>query len=253
MTDAEFYVSNPLAVPAGRGAAWLFEGFTMFQKNWLAWIGVTIIFFIIMIVVSIIPFGSFLFNLIAFAFVGGLMLGCREADQGGDFNVGHLFAGFSENFGQYVLLGVFYSIGVLVIVVLMLVLMFIMLGGTSFLADFQTGQFDKLLPYMATMLVAALVALLLYLPLIMAFWFAPVLIALGKVGVIDAMKKSFAGCMVNIVPYLLYGVVGLVLSLLASIPLGLGWLILCPMIVASIYLSYRDIFESNTQQPAPNP
>lgn len=247
MTDAESYVSNPVAAPAGRGVAWLFEGFTLFQKNWLAWIGVTIILLIMMIVVNIIPFGSFLFNLIVFAFIGGLMLGCREADQGGEFTVGHLFAGFSENFGQYVLLGVFYSLGVLVIMILVLILMIVMLGGMGFLADIQNGQLDNLLQYTATILIVVLVALLLYLPLIMAFWFAPVLVALDNIDAFEAMKKSFAGCMVNMVPYLLYGLVGLVLSLLASIPIGLGWLVLCPMIVASIYLSYRDIYGNSTQ------
>ena len=252
MSNAEFQVSDPIAAPAGRGAAWLFEGFTLFQKNWLAWIGVTIILFVIMIAVSIIPLGSFLFNLIIFAFMGGLMVGCREADQGGEFNVGHLFAGFSENFGQYLLLGVIYSLGVLVIVILMLILLFVLLGGMGFLTDIQTGQFDKLLQYTAVILVASLVALLLYLPLVMAFWFAPALVALGNIKAFDAMQKSFAGCLVNMVPYLLYGVVGLILSLLASIPLGLGWLILCPMIVASIYLSYRDIFEGSSQQRPTN-
>ena len=140
----------------------------------------------------------------------------------------------------------------LVIVIVMLILLFVLLGGMGFLTDIQTGQFDKLLQYTAVILVASLVALLLYLPLVMAFWFAPALVALGNIKAFDAMQKSFAGCLVNMVPYLLYGVVGLILSLLASIPLGLGWLILCPMIVASIYLSYRDIFEGSSQQRPTN-
>ena len=244
MNDAETHVGRPIAAPAGRGAAWLFEGFTLFQKNWAAWIGVTIILVVVTLAVSIIPLGSILFNLIVFAFMGGLMLGCREAYEGGDFDVGHLFAGFSENFGQYVLLGVIYSLGVLVIVILTLIPMIFMLGGMGFFADFQSGQVDKLLPYMATILVVVLIALLLYLPLIMAFWFAPALVALGNLTAVEAIKKSFAGCMVNVISYLVYGLVGLVLSLLATIPFLLGWLILCPMIVTSIYLSYRDIFES---------
>jgi hypothetical protein len=32
------------------------------------------------------------------------------------------------------------------------------------------------------------------------------------------------------------------LSILASIPLLLGWLLLGPVLMASVYLSYRDIF-----------
>ena len=249
MSDAEFQISRPVTAPAGRGAAWLFEGFTMFQKDWAAWIGVTVIFFVLSIAVNLVPLGGFLFNLVIFVFAGGLMLGCREIDRGGEFTVSHLFAGFSDNLGQYILLGVMYSVGVLVIVILTLIMMFVMLGGFSFIADIQSGQFDKLLQYPVTILILILVALLLYMPLIMAFWFAPALVALGRLEAMEAMKQSFSGCMANAVPYVLYGVVGLFLSLLATIPLGLGWLILTPMMVASIYISYRDIFESGTSEP----
>jgi hypothetical protein len=35
-----------------------------------------------------------------------------------------------------------------------------------------------------------------------------------------------------------------VLAIVASIPLGLGWLLLGPVIIASVYTSYRDIFHS---------
>lgn len=243
MTDAELRISHPITAPAARGAAWLFEGFTMFQQEWLTWIGITIIFFVLSIVISILPLGSVLFNLVTFAFIGGLMLGCREIDRGAELNVGHLFTGFSDNLGQYVLLGVIYSVGMAIILLLMAGLLFIMLGGMSFITDLQAGQFDKLLQSSVTILIVVLLALMLYVPLIMAFWFAPALVALGKLNALEAIKLSFSGCMANVMPFLPYGVVGLILSVLATVPLGLGWLILCPMMVASVYISYRDIFE----------
>jgi uncharacterized membrane protein len=46
----------------------------------------------------------------------------------------------------------------------------------------------------------------------------------------------------NFVPFLLYGLLGVVLTIVAAIPIGLGFLILIPMIIASIYTAYRDIF-----------
>lgn len=246
MTDTELRISAPITVPAARGAAWLFEGFNLFQKDWLTWIGITIIFFLLSTVVPLfIPLGTMLSNLVVFTFAGGLMLGCREIDQGGELTVGHLFSGFSDNLSKYIVLGVMYCVGIAVILLLMGILLFIMVGGTNFITDIQTGEFDKLLQYTVSILIAVLVALILYLPMIMAFWFAPALIALGKVNAFEAMKLSFAGCMANVMPYLVYGIVGLVLSVLASIPLGLGWLVLFPMTIASIYLSYRDIFESD--------
>jgi uncharacterized membrane protein len=56
------------------------------------------------------------------------------------------------------------------------------------------------------------------------------------------MKQSFSGCLKNIVPFLLYGAILLVLSVLASLPLLLGWLVLGPVLAASLYTGYRDIY-----------
>jgi hypothetical protein len=42
--------------------------------------------------------------------------------------------------------------------------------------------------------------------------------------------------------FLVYGVLCLVLALLASIPFGLGWLVFVPVLVASAYAGYNDIF-----------
>jgi uncharacterized membrane protein len=76
----------------------------------------------------------------------------------------------------------------------------------------------------------------------MGMWFAPPLIVFHEMKPWEAFKRSFNGCMKNIVPFLLYGVILLGLSLVAMIPLGLGMLILGPTVIASIYVSYKQIF-----------
>jgi uncharacterized membrane protein len=93
-------------------------------------------------------------------------------------------------------------------------------------------------------LLAALVIMALAVPLAMAFWFAVPLALFNEQGALDAVKGSFAGCLRNVVPFLLYGVIGFVLAMVASIPLGLGWLALGPVFVASIYTGYKDIYLS---------
>jgi uncharacterized membrane protein len=91
-----------------------------------------------------------------------------------------------------------------------------------------------------------LVALLLAIPLLMAFWFAPALIVLRGEEPFAAMKASFNACLRNIPPFLVYGLVGLLFAILATIPLGLGWFVLAPVYVATIYASYKDIFGEPT-------
>jgi uncharacterized membrane protein len=46
------------------------------------------------------------------------------------------------------------------------------------------------------------------------------------------------------VPFLIYGLIIFALSMIASIPFGLGWLVLMPVVLCSVYAAYRDIFFS---------
>jgi len=59
---------------------------------------------------------------------------------------------------------------------------------------------------------------------------------------IDAMKASFAACLTNVMPFLIYGLVVMGLAIAAVIPFGLGFLVLGPILIGSVYASYRDIF-----------
>jgi uncharacterized membrane protein len=93
-----------------------------------------------------------------------------------------------------------------------------------------------------SMLLAVLIGLALAIPVYMAIWFAPTLVTLNDFEPIQALKTSFSACLKNIVPYLLYGVILFALAIVASIPLGLGWLVLGPVLAISIYTAYRDIF-----------
>ena len=95
---------------------------------------------------------------------------------------------------------------------------------------------------MLSILLAWLIALALMVPVVMAVWFAPPLVVFNELGAFDALKASFLGCLKNIVPFLIYGLILFGFAILASIPLCLGWLVLAPVIAASIYTSYRDIY-----------
>jgi len=91
-------------------------------------------------------------------------------------------------------------------------------------------------------ILAALVATLLAVPLLMAYWFAAPLVMLRNEEPLNAMKASFAACLVNIWPMTVYSLVAIALMIVATIPFGLGWFVLWPVIATSIYASYKDIF-----------
>jgi uncharacterized membrane protein len=95
----------------------------------------------------------------------------------------------------------------------------------------------------SAVLVALLLFMLFWLPVVMLVWFAPALVMLGGMDPWAAMVLSFRGCMKNFTPLLVYGAIGLGLAIVASIPFLLGWLVLYPVTVATVYASYCDIFE----------
>ncbi len=226
---------------AAAGAAWLLRGFDYFKRDWSAWLGVTVIYLLIMIALTFAPLGDLIFSVLAPVFVAGLMLGCKAQDEGEAFSIAHLFAGFSHRLGRLALLGLLYVVFALLAGVVMVLAALVLFADFEFFNNLAAGDFD-VIGDGRNILLAILIGLAAYIPALMALWFAPVLIVLADQPLLAALKLSFKGCLMNVIPLLVYGLVGLVLGLIASLPLLLGWLILAPMFTASIYLAYKDIF-----------
>jgi hypothetical protein len=228
------------SVDAGRGWDWIASGFDLFKKAPGIWILTIVIFFVCSIVIGIIPVIGPIANIIVMQiFVGGLMLGCRALDAGESLEIGHLFAGFSSRTSDLVVLGLLTIVGWFIAVIPALLIV----GGGAFVSMMSGGSPAAQFGAMGvTFMLGLLLALALAVPLYMALWFAPALVVLNGLKPVEAMKASFVGCLKNIVPFLLYGVVMIVLCIVAAIPAGLGFLVLGPVAVASMYTGYRDIF-----------
>ena len=239
---------EPRTVASGRGGSWWTEGWRLFIPGVGVWILAAVILLCVNIALNFVPvIGPLAAEILFPVFVGGLMLGCRAVDRGNPLTLSHVFAGFSQRTGQLVLVGVIYTALLIAVVVVVGVLLFLFFGAAVINAIAAMNDPDRLLlmagnMYLA-MLVGALLFLLLWLPVLMAVWFAPALVMLGGVEPVPAFRMSFNGCLKNAVPFLLYGLIGIGLAIVASIPLGLGWLVLAPVSVATIYASYCDIFE----------
>lgn len=237
---------GPKNVGAGHGWVWIRDGFGLFASAPLIWVVITIILFAIMMLLSLVPVISLLANILSPVFAGGLMLGCRALDSGRDLSIAHLFKGFSRNTASLVAVGGLYLSGVLLSMALA-ALLFYLIGGEAFANVVQNVGMGgppeaHLAGLIVPLLMVALLMLALVLPMVMAVWFAPALVVFHDLGAIEAMKKSFLGCLRNVMPFLLYGVIASLLILLGMIPLGLGLLVVIPVLMASVYVSYKDIF-----------
>jgi uncharacterized membrane protein len=235
------FIPDGQAVAAGNGWQWIVDAWELFKRQPGMWIALVVVFLVLFMVVSLIPFvGSLAAALIGPVFAGGVAIGCQAMRDGGELEIGHLFAGFKSHTGKLVMVGVFnllawVVIGLIILAVVGGSVFAVMMGG----GDVGPGQAAAM---GMSMLLAGLIALALGVPVYMAVWFAAPLVTLNDFEPIPALKTSFAACLKNIVPFLLYGVILFAAAIVASIPLGLGWLVLGPVLAASVYTAYRDIF-----------
>lgn len=233
------FVASGRTVPAGNGWTWIASAWSIFRAAVGTWIGMIVVLLVIFMVLAFIPLvGQIAAMVLGPVFTAGLVLAARDAHEGRDVEFSQLFAGFRTRFGPLAAVGAIYLVGTIAIVFITSLVtgvgMFSVLGGAT--TPEQAARIG------VTLLVAMLVLFGLLLPLVMALWFAAPLIVFHDLGAVDAMKASFRGSLKNMLPFLLYGIVLFVAAIIASIPLMLGWLVLGPVMAASIYTAYRDIY-----------
>lgn len=230
------------SVDAGRGVNWWTDGWALFMKNPGMWIVLGLVVIVIGVVLNFVPFiGGLAFALVMPAFIGSWMLAARKLEGGGTLEVGDLFLGFQgQQLTPLLVLGALSLAASAVVFVVMGVFGFGAVMGMGVGAGMHSGM--GALAAMGAGLMGMLIGLALFVPITMAFWFAPALVVFDGIAPVEAVKSSFAACMRNVMPFLVYGVLGLMASVLASIPLGLGWIVLLPLMGLTVYLSYRDIY-----------
>jgi len=237
----------PRSVAIGHGLQWVSSGWQIFKRSPLAWMGLTVTLVLAWLLLLNIPkVGPLLFNLLFPIFFAGLMIGCRDLIQGRQLHFGYLIAGFRENASALVTVGGIYLVG-------MLVVMAIAFGSSESLPKLpakpspeEVAAAQAALKRMTGPLLSAMAV---YVPLIMLTWFAPLLIVFRQMSALAAMKASFSACLRNIGAFCVYGVIVVLLWVVATLPMMIGLIIVLPVIFGSIYASYIDIFEQ-ADEPA---
>lgn len=241
--------ASPLGriLTAGRGVDWWARGWTLFAKSPWVWIAITLTWIVTMAVLNRVPFlGPIAVTLLYPLLFGGVLVGTRELDRGGHLRFDHLFACCNKR-----------SLPLLVLALILLAAWCVLwlLAGSVLVGIAGMGTLGTLLAgddailgiaalsalgfgAMVTLLVTALVSV----PLFMAGWFAPPLVLFRGDEPLAALKTSLFAAARNTAPFLIYGLIGLALMVAATIPFGLGWLILMPVSAASLYAAYEDIF-----------
>lgn len=241
--------SRPVA--AYRGVRWVGEGFALFKKSAAMWLMITAGLFAAFKIILLIPFIGVIAILAMPIVLVGLMEGCRAVDMGQPLKPTYLLSGFVRNTAALAVLGAIYLIGNLLIL-----LIIVKIGGESLMQVLKFTAEQKATPENIHLIreaisqatLSVLVGWALSMPLLMACWFSPLLVYLHDMKPLPAMLFSLKACLQNLLPFLLYGLVGF-LALMVVTPvslatriLDLGMWLLAPVVIPSIYASYKDIF-----------
>lgn len=235
------------SVPADHGVAWYGEAWRLFKQSPGVWIGIWVTFAVIVIVVSILPvIGGLIVGVMTPVLVGGTMIAARHAQREGGPRFADLFAAFSGRAGPLLLIGVLQiALSLVVGIVLVIVGGLFVLGGVG-ISALGDASFEQMMSagLIVPMIVLGIVSGLIFAPITNAVWLASALAALEGAPAIDALKRGFSATFRNLLPLLVFVLVTLVLAIVASIPLGLGWLVLGPVILCAVYAQYHDLFDA---------
>lgn len=237
---------NIRKVAAGRGWQWIATAFALFRKNPLIWLVLNLVLAMIGVALSLLPVvGAYVMYLLTPLFLGGLMVACKDLDSGKDIEIAHLFRGFRQNATHLVTVGGVYLVGQVVISGVMLTL-----GGPEFQEAVRAGvgamEATQITPEaLSRISLALLVGAALFVPLALAIWFAPALVILDNQPGFRALGISMVACLRNILPFLLYSLLSSILLVVAVIPLGLGLILWIPVMLLTLYTSYRDVFAAD--------
>jgi hypothetical protein len=228
------------SVPPDHGLAWYREAWRLFKLSPGIWIGIWIVFVAILMVISIIPIlGGLVVAVLTPVFAGGTMIAARNADRSNSARFVDLFAGFNANVGALMLIGVI-QLALSVVVFLLFALVVGFGGAYAMFMSPETISTEAIVP----MMVFGLASAAIFVPITNAVWLASALSALEGAGALDALRRGFGATLRNILAVLVLVLITFVLAIVATIPLGLGWLVLGPVILCVMYAQFVDLFDA---------
>lgn len=251
-------------VPARNGWLWLVAGFALFRKSPATWFFLVLTYWIAMALLGQIPYlGMIVSTVLLPAFSVSFMMACAVLDRGEMLRPALLASGFRSRFATLLFLGALYlasivaALGIASLADEGALLQWVLLGQEPPIEAIRDGSVS-----LALVLSAAAGA-----PVLMAFWFAPVLAAWDRMGAVQSLFYSFFAVSRNWRAFLLYGgalvLVGAGFLLAVAVaavvtggqlqalrPLALIFTLLTlPTVFGSFYAGYRDIFPESAALP----
>ena len=248
-------------LPAARGWAWIVEGFRLFRRNPPLLTFLVFGYWFLLVIMNLVPMiGWIISSLCMPALSVSVLNGCRAIERDEPTQVGLLLSGFQRNLPTLIMLGGLYFVAsIAAIMASMLVDGGTLMQGMLGAKPAGPESLDE-----PQMVLALQTALLMMLPVLMAFWFAPPLAAWAGCGAGKALFFSIIASFRNWRAFLVYGLgIAFIAAILPGILLGTSAVIsktllnimvvaltmplvfiFVPTLFASFYVSYRDVFSA---------
>lgn len=246
---------------AARGWTWVKQGYQLIMRNPLISVTLALLCALAIFTALKMPvLGPLLAILLIPVVMAGYMRVCRALEEEEEIDLTHLFEGFQKHTSRLAALGGFLMLGMLFSSMVM-----VTAGGEALrtLLDSvnATGNPQILVDAMwaagsevafSLMLGFALVCVLM-----LAFQYAPMLVFFNDLPPLEAIRNSLSGSLRNLIPYTVYNLILQVIALLlALLPYNIGVVVLLPLGLTSLYVSYRNIFpfahELAATEPVPH-
>ena len=233
----------PRKVAAREGFQWVAAGFRLYRKNPLLLSAAFGVLFGLVMALGLIPVvGGSLSELASPLMVAGFMAAYRALDKDDALEMPQFMAGLKGPAIPLMTVGAVQLLGTLLIGQVMLgmgfnpqAVMDAAKGGNASPADMQAVM-NQAMP-------AVFTGLALFVPLIMATWFAPALILFGGARPATALGVSLRAAAKNWAAMLANGLaLSLLLFIASLVPMLLGLLVAMPILFGTLYASYQAIF-----------
>jgi len=234
-------------VPASHGWLWLKHGYQLIMRAPLQAIPLAMMFALGIFLAMLIPVAGVLLAILVMpVLMAGYMRVCRSLEYSEKVEPQHIFAGFKNRTAPLISVGSMLLMGMIVISMVTAAM-----GGSELSAILENYQAEQDTAALVEALMAPdsavqyslLTGLALFFLLMLAMQFAPMLVFFNEMSPRQALQASIYGSIRNIVPFSIYSLLmQLIAFALSFVPMSLGWIVLLPLGLTSMYVAYRDIF-----------
>ncbi|MDX1609924.1 MAG: BPSS1780 family membrane protein [Halofilum sp. (in: g-proteobacteria)] len=243
---------STVRVAAGRGVGWVGEGWRTFAASPGMWLVLTLVWILLNVALQAVPFvGTLVAWFLAPTLAGGLLLAAGDVRRGRQPDLECLFRPLVDagTRNPMLILGALF-LGANLLATAAAFTAFVTGAGGAMLRQhggalpMDPAQVDPsvLFAIGGIFLLIGLLLLALLLLVTLLFFFAIPLVAFERMQPGAAIGLGLRGLLRNWAPLTLLGLLYIPLSLVATLPLLLGWLVLIPMTFGTWHAAYLDVF-----------